>query len=57
MGLTWLLDDGVAGVGDLLPFGLVWVLVVVEVAKNKTVLINFAEAEAVYKQCQGVRLL
>lgn len=55
MGLTWLLDDGVAGVGDLLPFGLVWVLVVVEVAKNKTVLINFAEA--VYKQCQGVRLL
>lgn len=35
-GLTWFLDDSVAGVGDLLPFGLVWVLVVVEVAINNS---------------------
>lgn len=33
---TWLLNNGIAGVCYLLPFGLVWVLVVVEVAINST---------------------
>lgn len=32
-GLTWLLDDSVAGVGDFLPLGLVRILMVVEVTK------------------------
>lgn len=31
---TWFLNNSIAGVGYLLPFGLVWVLVVVEVAIN-----------------------
>lgn len=31
---TWLLNHSVAGVRYLLPFGLIWVLVVVEVAIN-----------------------
>lgn len=31
---TWFLNNSIAGVCYLLPFGLIWVLVVVEVAIN-----------------------
>lgn len=34
MWFTWFLNNGIAGVCYLLPFGLIWVLVVVEVAIN-----------------------
>lgn len=33
---TWFLDNSIAGVCYLLPFGLIWILVVVEVAINST---------------------
>lgn len=33
-GFTWFLDHSIAGVCNLLPFGLIWVLVVVEVARG-----------------------
>lgn len=34
MRFTWFLNNCIAGICNLLPFGLIWVLVVVEVAIN-----------------------
>lgn len=34
MGFTWFLNNSIAGVGYLLSFSFIWVLVVVEVAGN-----------------------
>lgn len=32
--LTWFLNNSIAGISYLLPFGLIWVLVVIEIAIN-----------------------